>query len=91
MWLRGFDCRFWPDLGLTTLSYAVTGDESFTAACSEKNRQDLRVTRKHRQRPGWPQTHRDPPASASGVLGLKMCVTTVRSTLMVPLDESSFT
>ena len=26
-------------------------------------------------RPGWPQTHRDPPASASWVLGLKVCAT----------------
>ena len=24
-------------------------------------------------RPGWPQTHRDPPASASQILGLNMC------------------
>ncbi|KAL6055510.1 hypothetical protein STEG23_020492 [Scotinomys teguina] len=31
-------------------SDAVTGDEKFTTACSEKNRQDHRVTRKHRQR-----------------------------------------
>jgi hypothetical protein len=27
-------------------------------------------------RPGWPQTHRDPPASASQVLGWKVCITT---------------
>ena len=27
-------------------------------------------------RPGWPQSHRDPPASASQVLGLKACATT---------------
>ena len=27
-------------------------------------------------RPGWPQTHRDPPASTSRVLGLKVCATT---------------
>jgi hypothetical protein len=25
--------------------------------------------------PGWPQTHRDPPAFASWVLGLKVCAT----------------
>ena len=25
---------------------------------------------------GWPQTHREPPASASQVLGLKACATT---------------
>ncbi|KAL6085694.1 hypothetical protein STEG23_017951 [Scotinomys teguina] len=29
---------------------AVTMDEGFTAACSEKNCQDHRVTRKHRER-----------------------------------------
>ena len=29
-------------------------------------------------RPGWPQTHRDPPASASRILGLKVCATTAR-------------
>ena len=29
-------------------------------------------------RPGWPRTHRDPPASASQVLGLKVCATTAR-------------
>jgi hypothetical protein len=29
-------------------------------------------------RPGWPQTHRDPPASASQVLGLKVCITIPR-------------
>ncbi|XP_076427551.1 uridine-cytidine kinase-like 1 isoform X2 [Peromyscus maniculatus bairdii] len=28
--------------------------------------------------PGWPRTHRDPPASASRVLGLKACATTAR-------------
>ena len=28
-------------------------------------------------RPGWPQIHSDPPASASQVLGLKMCTTTL--------------
>ena len=27
-------------------------------------------------RPGWPQTHRDPPVSASQVLRLKACTTT---------------
>ena len=27
-------------------------------------------------RPGWPQPHRDPPASDSRVLGLKLCATT---------------
>ena len=27
-------------------------------------------------RPGWPQTHRDPPTSASPVLGLKECAST---------------
>jgi hypothetical protein len=27
-------------------------------------------------RPGWSQTHRNPPASASPVLGLKTCTTT---------------
>jgi hypothetical protein len=27
---------------------------------------------------GWPETHRDPPASASEVLGLKVCATTSR-------------
>ena len=27
-------------------------------------------------RPGWPQTHKDSPASASWVLGLKACTTT---------------
>ncbi|CAO2636982.1 hypothetical protein LEMLEM_LOCUS23756 [Lemmus lemmus] len=27
-------------------------------------------------RPGWPRTHRDPPAYASRVLGLKVCTTT---------------
>jgi hypothetical protein len=26
-------------------------------------------------RPGWPQTHRDPPAFASQVLALKVCIT----------------
>uniref|UniRef100_A0A8C8ULT2 Uncharacterized protein n=1 Tax=Peromyscus maniculatus bairdii TaxID=230844 RepID=A0A8C8ULT2_PERMB len=25
--------------------------------------------------PGWPRTHRDPPASASQVQGLKACAT----------------
>ena len=29
-------------------------------------------------RPGWSGTHRDPPASASRVLGLKACATTAR-------------
>ena len=29
-------------------------------------------------RPGWPHTHRDPPASASWVLGLKAYITTVQ-------------
>jgi hypothetical protein len=29
-------------------------------------------------RSGWPQTHRDPPASAPWVLGLKACFTTAR-------------
>ena len=29
-------------------------------------------------RPGWPRTHRDPPAFASQVLGLKACATTAR-------------
>ena len=29
-------------------------------------------------RPGWPRTHKDPPASASRVLGLKACATTAR-------------
>ena len=28
--------------------------------------------------PAWPQTHRDPPASASRELGLKLCATTAR-------------
>jgi hypothetical protein len=28
--------------------------------------------------PGWPPTHRDLPASASQVLGLKICTITVR-------------
>ncbi|KAL6073456.1 hypothetical protein STEG23_019273 [Scotinomys teguina] len=32
-------------------SDAVTGDEEFTTACSEENRQDRRVTRKHWQSP----------------------------------------
>jgi hypothetical protein len=31
-------------------------------------------------RQGWPQTHRDLPASASTVLGLKVCATTARLT-----------
>ncbi|XP_052602769.1 mitochondrial carrier protein SCaMC-3L isoform X1 [Peromyscus californicus insignis] len=30
-------------------------------------------------RPGWPQTHRDPPGSASRVLGLKACATNAKS------------
>ena len=29
-------------------------------------------------RPGWPQTHRDLPTSASQVLGLKVCTSTAR-------------
>ena len=29
-------------------------------------------------KPGWPQTHRDLPASASQVLGLKVCTTIAR-------------
>ena len=29
-------------------------------------------------RPSWPQTHRDPPASASQVLILKACATTTQ-------------
>ena len=29
-------------------------------------------------RPGWPQTHQDPPVSASRVLGLKVCNTTAQ-------------
>lgn len=28
-------------------------------------------------RPSWPQTHRDPPASTSRMLGLKVCTTTL--------------
>ena len=32
-------------------------------------------------RPGWPQTHRDPPASASRVLGLKLCTIITRLSL----------
>ena len=34
-------------------------------------------------RPGWPQTHRDLPASASWVLGLKMCATTTQLKLLL--------
>ena len=33
-------------------------------------------------RPGWPRTHRDPPASAFRVLGLKVCTTTVLGILL---------
>ncbi|EGW10468.1 hypothetical protein I79_016958 [Cricetulus griseus] len=35
-------------------------------------------------RPGWSQTHRDPSASASRVLGLKACATNAR--LAAPLN-----
>ena len=33
-------------------------------------------------RPGWPRTHRDPPASASRVLGLKACATTAQQNIL---------
>ena len=36
-------------------------------------------------RPGWPQTHRDPPASAPWVLGLMACTTTTTRLLVLLL------
>ena len=43
-------------------------------------------------KPGWPWTHRDPPASASRMLGLKACATTVQphSLFFIFLVISSF-
>ena len=43
-------------------------------------------------RPGWPRTHRDPHASASRVLGLKVCATIARRYLVFykPLLSPSF-
>ena len=38
-------------------------------------------------RPGWPQTHRDPPVSAFQVLGLKACVSTAQFLLFVFENE----
>jgi hypothetical protein len=34
-------------------------------------------------KPGWPQTHRDAPASASQVLELKVCVTTIQLSVVL--------
>jgi len=42
-------------------------------------------------RPGWPRNHKDPPASASWVLGLKECSTTTWSFChMVPDPQNMF-
>ncbi|CAO2628824.1 hypothetical protein LEMLEM_LOCUS20187, partial [Lemmus lemmus] len=38
-------------------------------------------------RPGWPQTHRDPPVSASQVLGLKVCSATANKHLYLSTWE----
>ena len=37
-------------------------------------------------RPGWPHTHREPPASGSRVLGLKVCTTTAQLRLHCILE-----
>ena len=39
-------------------------------------------------RPNWPGTHRDPTASTSQVLGLKVCTTTAQPGSGRPDDES---
>ena len=64
-------CFFWGGVflflfvwlvGLSRQGFAITLDCPGTISC----------------RPGWPQTHRDPPASASQVLGLKVCTATTQ-------------
>ena len=36
--------------------------------------------------PGWPAAHRDPPASASAVLGLTVCATTTTRLPAIPSE-----
>ena len=51
--------------------------------CSSGSPQSLSLCR-----PGWPQSHRDPPASASQVLGLNACATTAVQFMHILIIES---